>query len=141
MSVFFTASGNAMSAPRPGEAVLSDIERVARLEQPVIRNLWITQHYHSLMGLLSQVLGAGNANWSTFATWASKTAGQSIRGEEIPLEMQQLLSEEAKLQERLDLLRQALPGTWVERLDPLAMPKAVLARVSEQIALGNLKVF
>jgi len=141
MSVFFTGSGNAMLAPRPGEAVLSDIERVANLEQPVIRNLWITQHYHSLMGLLAEVIGSGNANWSTFATWASKTAGQSIRGEEIPAEIQQLLTEEIKLQERLALLLKALPGTWAEQLDPLAIPKAVLARVSEQIAVGNLKVF
>lgn len=141
MSVFFTGSGNAMTAPRPGEAVLLEIERVARLEQPVIRNLWITQHYHSLMGLLAEVLGAGNANWSTFATWASKTAGQSIRGEELPREIQQLLLEQAKVQERLSRLLQALPGGWAEQLDPLAIPKAVLARVSEQIASGNLKVF
>ncbi|HYQ02261.1 MAG TPA: hypothetical protein VER96_26485 [Polyangiaceae bacterium] len=141
MSVFFTASGNALAAARPGEAILADIERVAGLEQPVIRNLWITQHYHSLMGLLSDVLGGGNANWSTFATWASKTAGQSIRGEEVPVEIQQLLIEQAKVQERLSLLLEAMPGNWAERLDPLAIPKAVLARVSEQIALGNLKVF
>src|SRR3954466_4815575 len=141
MSVFFTGSGNAILGPRPGEAVLADIERVTKLEQPVIRNLWITQHYHSLMGLLAEVLGSGNANWSTFATWASKTAGQSIRGQEIPPEMQQLLSEEAKLQARLEPLLKALPGAWTEQLDPLAIPKAVLGRVSEQIAIGNLKVF
>jgi hypothetical protein len=141
MSVFFTASGNAIAGARPSEAILADIERVAKLEQPVIRNLWITQHYHSLMGLLAGVLGTGNANWSTFATWASKTAGQSIRGEEVPPEIHQLLSEEAKLQERLDQLLKAMPGAWAEQLDPLAIPKAVLARVSEQIAIGNLKVF
>jgi hypothetical protein len=141
MSVFFTGSGNAMAAPNPGEAVQSDILRVTELEQPVIRNLWITQHYHSLMGLLSDVLGAGNANWSTFATWASKTAGQSIRGEEIPIEMQQLLADQAKFQARLGPLLEAVPGRWAEQLDPLAIPKAVLARVSDQIAVGNLKVF
>jgi len=141
MSVFFTGSGNAILGPRPGEAVLADIERVTKLEQPVIRNLWITQHYHSLMGLLAEVLGSGNANWSTFATWASKTAGQSIRGQEIPPEMQQLLSEEAKLQARLEPLLKAMPGAWAEQIDPLAIPKAVLGRVSEQIAIGNLKVF
>ncbi|HET7544758.1 MAG TPA: hypothetical protein VFK05_33050 [Polyangiaceae bacterium] len=141
MSVFFTGSGNALGAARPAEAVLADIERVARMTQPIIRNLWITQHYHSLMGLLAEVLGSDNANWSTFATWASKTAGQSIRGEEFPAELQQLLSEEAKLHERLSGLLAKLPGAWAEQLDPLAIPRAVLGRVSEQIALGNLKVF
>jgi len=141
MSVFFTGSGNAVTAARPGEAVLADIERVARLEQPVIRNLWITQHYHSLMGLLADVLGAANANWSTFATWASKTAGQSIRGEEIPPEIQQLLSEEVNVHDRLNQLLRVVPGAWAEQIDPLAIPKAVLERVSDQIAVGNLKVF
>jgi hypothetical protein len=141
MSTFFTGSGNALAAARPTEAVLAEIERVARLEQPVIRNLWITQHYHSLMGLLADVLGAGNANWSTFATWASKTAGQSIRGDEIPPEIAQLLIEEAKLHERLSRLLAALPGAWAEELDPLSIPRALIGRVSEQIALGNLKVF
>lgn len=130
-----------MTAARPGEAVLADIERVVKLEQPVIRNLWITQHYHSLMRLLAEVLGGANANWSTFATWASKTAGQSIRGEEVPPEIQQLLCEEAKIHDRLNQLLVALPGAWAERIDPLAIPKAVLERVSDQIAVGNLKVF
>lgn len=142
MRGFFTASGNAITATRPCDAVLLDIERVANLEAPVIRNLWITQHYHSLMGLLAAVLGAADANWSTFATWASKTAGQSIRGEEVPPEIRQLLSEEAKVHERLRQLLEALPGTWAEELlHPLAVPQAVLGQVSEQIAIGNLKVF
>ncbi|HEY3253550.1 MAG TPA: hypothetical protein VGJ91_06365, partial [Polyangiaceae bacterium] len=141
MRVYLSALGNAMEAARPADAMLVEIERVAKLQQPVIRNLWITQHYHSLMGLLADVLGAGNANWSTFATWASKTAGQSIRGEEVPPEIQQLLVEEAKVHERLSQLLRALPGALTEELDPLAVPKAVLGQVSEQIAIGNLKVF
>ncbi len=124
-----------------GAKVLAEIERVTKLEQPVIRNLWITQHYSSLMGALAVVLGAENANWSTFATWASKTAGQSIRGEEIPPEMQRLLAEQAKIHERVSKLLKLLPGSLAEELDAFAVPKAVLAQVSEQIAIGNLKVF
>ena len=30
--------------------------------------------------------------WSTFATWASKTAGQSIRGEEVPKAVMKILA-------------------------------------------------
>ncbi|HKO52069.1 MAG TPA: hypothetical protein VJV79_30375, partial [Polyangiaceae bacterium] len=141
MRVFLTALGNAMEAAGPFDAMLADIERVTQLQQSVIRNLWITQHYHSLASLLSEVLGSDNANWSTFATWASKTAGQSIRGEEVPPEIQQLLIEQAKVHERLSKLLSALPGAWAEELDPLAVPKAVLLQVSEQVALGNLEVF
>lgn len=124
-----------------GDAVLEEIERVTNIKMPVIRNLWITQHYHSLMGALAVVIGGDNSNWSTFATWASKTAGQSIRGEEIPKELRVLLAEQAKLHERLTKVLKLLPGDWAEELDPLAVPKAVLANVSDQIAIGNLKVF
>jgi len=141
MRVFFTKSGDALTAASPYDAVQGDIERVSAISVPVIRNLWITQHYHSLMGLLAVVIGGGNANWSTFATWASKTAGQSIRGEEIPREIQDLLIEEAKVQEILSKTLKAIPGVWREELDPLAVPKAILGQVSDQIALGNLKVF
>lgn len=123
------------------DAVLGEIERVTKIQMPVIRNLWITQHYHSLMNALAAVLGPVNANWSTFATWASKTAGQSIRGEEIPKEMQWLLAEQAKLHEQLVGVLKHLPGAWEQQFDVFAVPKAVLANVSNQIAIGNLKVF
>jgi len=122
-------------------AVLEEIHRVAEIQTPVIRNLWITQHYHSLMGALAVVIGGDNSNWSTFATWASKTAGQSIRGEEIPQELQVLLAKQVKVHEQLSTMLKMLPGDWAEELDPLAIPKAVLANVSQQIAIGNLKVF
>ena len=74
---------NPLLALGSDDAVLEEIQRVTEIEKPVIRNLWITQHYHSLMGALAEVIGGNNSNWSTFATWASKTAGQSIRGEEM----------------------------------------------------------
>jgi hypothetical protein len=128
-------------ALKSADAMLAEIERVSNIQTPVIRNLWITQHYHSLMGVLAEVLGADNSNWSTFATWASKTAGQSIRGEEIPQEMRVLLTEQAKLHARLTGALKILPGDWAEELDPFAVPKAVLASVSDQVAIGNLKVF
>lgn len=127
---------NPLLALGSDDAVLEEIQRVTEIEKPVIRNLWITQHYHSLMGALAEVIGGNNSNWSTFATWASKTAGQSIRGEEIPKELQLLLAEQ-----RVTTMLKMLPGDWAEELDPRAIPKAVLANVSQQIAIGNLKVF
>ena len=51
---------------------------------PVRRNLLITQCYHDLSAELAGRLGAENANWCTFATWASRTAGRFIRDEEVP---------------------------------------------------------
>ncbi|HET9934477.1 MAG TPA: hypothetical protein VFQ35_27425 [Polyangiaceae bacterium] len=136
-----TGALNPLLALGSCDAVLGEIERVTKIKTPVIRNLWITQHYHSLMHALAVVLGGSNANWSTFATWASKTAGQSIRGEEIPKEMQWLLGEQAKVHERLVEALKLLPGAWAEQFDVFAVPKAVLDNVSRQIAIGNLEVF
>jgi hypothetical protein len=136
-----TSGANPLLALGSCDAVVAEIKRVTKIQMPVIRNLWITQHYHSLMGALAEALGAGNSNWSTFATWASKTAGQSIRGEEIPKEMRMLLAEQTKVHERLIQVLELMPGTWAEKFDPFAVPNAVLASVSAQIAVGNLKVF
>lgn len=48
---------------------------------PVVRNLRITQGYHELARALDPGVGPG-ANWCAFAVWASKQAGQTIRGED-----------------------------------------------------------
>jgi hypothetical protein len=61
---------------------VADTDRIAALTDPVVRNLQITQCYYEL----SLALGArtGNhANWCTFAVWASKQAGQTIRKEDL----------------------------------------------------------
>jgi hypothetical protein len=52
--------------------------------EAVRRNFLITQCYHDLSAEFARVLGGENANWCTFATWASQTAGGFIREDEIP---------------------------------------------------------
>jgi len=56
-----------------------DVPKIAALGDPVLRNLWITTAYHDLGQGLAHLLGGRDISWSTFATWASKTAGLSIR--------------------------------------------------------------
>jgi hypothetical protein len=68
-----------MTTPVP-----TDLDAIAQLPDGAVRNLLITQRYHDLSQALIETLGPGNVNWSTFATWASKTAGLSIRNEEVP---------------------------------------------------------
>ena len=51
---------------------------------PILRNLKITQGYRDLSVGMAHLLGNHNVNWATFATWASKTAGLSIRKEDVP---------------------------------------------------------
>ena len=60
---------------------VSDIDTIGAIGDPVIRNLRITQCYHELSRAVGERVAPG-ANWCTFATWASRQAGQTIRGED-----------------------------------------------------------
>lgn len=80
-------------------------EIVALDEQPIVRNLLITDAYHRLTLAMAQLLPGGDLAWPVFATWASKQAGVFIRQEEIP----RALFEALEL-ERVALVRAILDG-------------------------------
>jgi short-subunit dehydrogenase len=61
---------------------LAEVQQIVSIGDPAIRNLRITQCYHELSSALTQWTGM-TANWCTFATWASKQAGQTIRKEDL----------------------------------------------------------
>ena len=132
-----------LTAPDGLTARLEDLERIARLEDRVLRNLLITQRYHDLSHELASVLGRGHANWSTFATWASRTAGRSIRKEDLPEELIHFLNIEANLEARLARFKKLLGplGSLCPDLDPFDLARAILEEVSSQIAFGNLRVY
>src|SRR6185503_12150204 len=52
------------------------------IADPIVRNLRITQAYAEMSTALANRAAPG-ANWCTFATWASKQAGQTIRVEDL----------------------------------------------------------
>ena len=52
------------------------------MADPVIRNLRITQAYHELSAATAARVGPV-ATWCTYATWASKQAGRTIRKEDL----------------------------------------------------------
>ena len=58
------------------------IDRIRAIDRAPLRNLQITQAYHDLASALAARTGGG-ANWCGFATWASRQAGQTIRGEDL----------------------------------------------------------
>lgn len=60
------------------------VERIEREEEPVLRSLWISQSYHLLSAQLARQIDRQNVNWATFACWAAKTAGLSLRREDVP---------------------------------------------------------
>ncbi|MFF9340257.1 MULTISPECIES: hypothetical protein [unclassified Streptomyces] len=106
---------------------VQEIEEISALADPVLRNLRITQAYHELTMAMAKLLGQENASWCAFGTWASRTAGLSIRGESTPA-----------------IVRTAL--AFAQRVPPRFRPigasvDKVVQQVSENVARGNLLVF
>src|SRR5438445_9878959 len=70
-------------ANRPPTAPsVGDIQRIVAIESPIVRNLEITHCYSRLAAACATRNGKG-ANWCTYATWASRQAGRTIRGEDL----------------------------------------------------------
>ncbi|HKW90483.1 MAG TPA: hypothetical protein VJX92_01210 [Methylomirabilota bacterium] len=128
---------------------LAEIDVIAAIPNRILRNLWITTAYHDLALSLRPVLGP-NVSWCAFATWASKTAGASIRGE--------ILSQFIRTQLQHSRAYQAVSAPlafshplasagvhlWpVSRLEDevLGLFDGPIERVSALIARGNLTVF
>lgn len=127
---------------------VTDVERIAAMTDPILRNLEITQCYHELAVGLTARTGI-SANWCTFATWASKQAGQTIRREDVIRALEDLLKS-------LALAAQAAPDAALtirslgasqseieveESLAEVLNPLAPLIRASDTVARGNRKVF
>jgi hypothetical protein len=125
----------------PDSSDLKRLARIANMSNAAARNYLITQAYHDLSVQLARKVGGPDANWCTFATWASRTAGESIRDEEVPDWALSLLREEARLEAALAAARVALGDKGHEAPDVFDLARDVLARVSDQIGDGNRKVY
>ncbi len=127
---------------------MDEVERIIAEVDPVLRNRHITQCYHELAVAMQARTGA-SANWCTFAVWASKQAGQTIRKEDLKRALGHTLHELPAT------LRVALQGAAAARPFGLTREhveiKDILTRVfdtlhavdvaSEAVARGNKKVF
>jgi hypothetical protein len=127
---------------------LAEVEAIGLDADPVIRNLRITQAYHELSAGLARRLGAA-ANWCTFATWASRQAGRTIRGEDLARLIEAELGSAEEVGAALVRLGQALRavGRVADRSALAATVRDVLSpvraaeRAGQAVAHGNLKVF
>ena len=126
----------------------SEVERIASLTDPVLRNLQITQCYHELSAVIAERTGGG-ANWCTYAAWASKQAGQTIRKEDLARALQRSLESESTAVQasrgvQTSVQRVGLRFDIAELMDLLWNaydPRSAFERSSEAVARGNLKVF
>lgn len=120
------------------------VTRISKLADPVNRNLQITACYNRLSAAFAIRTGE-MANWCTFATWASRQAGITIRGEDLMRKLQLELTDDPEVQDKLNLLM--LHGKKLgsqSSIEVAALQKvieSVTNRASEAVARGNKKVF
>jgi hypothetical protein len=127
---------------------VDEVQRIVAIANPVIRNLEITHCYSRLAAELN-ARGGDGANWCTFATWASRQAGRTIRGEDFLDHVGNRLAQRRWLLHPIGtlwrrLLRRGLfqPGTRMGRLTAeLHTPFDAFEHASAAAARGNLRVF
>jgi hypothetical protein len=140
-----------MTRTAPEPPVPPDVDEVRRIigiRNPIIRNLEITHCYSLLAQAVAGRSGQG-ANWCTFATWASRQAGGTIRGEDLLDNLDRQLGAEPELLRPLAslwrwLLRRGLlqPDTRLGRMTAqLHTPFDAFERASAAVGRGNAKVF
>lgn len=127
----------------------TEVDRIATLDDPALRNLQITQSYHELSAAMAKRTGP-YANWCTFATWASKQAGQTIRKEDLARMLGHLLTTEPTARQAtaaVTALARQTPGAKRDTkginqgVGRTLIPIAAIERASTAVARGNQKVF
>ncbi|MBM3678346.1 MAG: hypothetical protein FJW96_10770 [Actinobacteria bacterium] len=114
------------------------MERIVGIADPAIRNLEITYCYWRLSAAVAD-RGSARVNWCTFATWASRQAGRTIRGEDVLDRVERELGDDAELLHPIRSLTRWLLRRG--RLQRLHTPFDALRLASDAVGRGNLKVF
>jgi hypothetical protein len=126
---------------------LSEVDEIAAIADPVVRNLRITHCYSELSQAIAARVAPG-ANWCTFATWASRQAGQTIRGEDFARsandilgspEIVALVASVARVSARA--VGGVAPNDLSAAVRRVLDPEAALRRAAAAVAAGNRKVF
>jgi hypothetical protein len=122
--------------------------QVSAIADPALRNLWITQTYHDLGVRLSEQGLGQDASWLIFAVWASKTAGRTIRDDDLSKVISDEVSSSSTVQGAAGranrswaLLRLARLMGHLSDAHLHSVVDSAVTYVSGQIARGNLLVF
>ena len=127
---------------------VEDVDAIVAIRAAALRNIRITHAYHLLAAGMAPHT-AGLANWCTFATWASRQAGQTIRGEDLLETLRARLLLPARwLHPIHSLWRRVLAAGLYDRHTRLGRlvhaiqgPLDPFERASDAVARGNRKVF
>lgn len=124
-----------------------DVDQIATLKDPVIRNLLITQCYHELSSAFTSRTGEV-ANWCTFAVWASKQAGQTIRKEDFKRLLESRLRRDERVMVAADqFVVAARPDSSQRSPELRSLAQDIhnfttpMQRTSQAVGTGNKKVF
>jgi hypothetical protein len=104
------------------ELTVAEIDEILAIRDPTLRNLRVTIGYHDLSHALASVLGYEDANWCTFAVWASREAGRFVRGESVEGTLGRML-------DGLKLSKRATDGRQARHAALKAMLGKAVARV------------
>jgi hypothetical protein len=127
---------------------VEDTIRLANINDPARRNLNITQGYYELSQAMLKYTD-GNSNWCTFAVWASKQAGQTIRKEDLSRTFERLFNRSPEITLIVNTLAQhsdviknlpevkSISGFILNVLNP----NEVFEHSANAVAEGNKKVF
>ena len=128
--------------------IIPTIDEIDRIGDPILRSLQITQCYYELSQSVAGLTGF-SANWCTFATWASKQAGQTIRQEDLLRAFEERFYLSAEISAALEDIASNLKSIGAklqaqvprEAILQTLNPAAAFARAGDAVARGNKKVF
>jgi hypothetical protein len=141
------STGPEDSGAPPGPVDAAAVARISAIDDAALRNLWITAAYADFALRLQRFVDQRDHTWCGFAVWASATAGQSIRRQELPGVLLSIL-DRSHHRQRIDEANRRL--RWVRLLvfaPPLAFDDVLAAldeavdEVSARIGHGNKLVF
>ncbi|RJP61596.1 MAG: hypothetical protein C4539_19590 [Ignavibacteriales bacterium] len=126
---------------------IDDVIQIASIDDPQIRNLLITQCYYEISRAFAERI-AVDANWCTFATWASKQAGQTIRKEDFIKAVKSKLNIQPWTEEAINKIILAAfdigskqNENYLQKSIWKALNITALDKASDSVARGNKKVF
>jgi hypothetical protein len=133
-----------MPEPSVGTSpTVQDVDAIAAGTDPVLRNLQITLSYSDL-SIAIAVFMPVNASWCTFATWASKQAGVTIRNEDLLDIARARLEESTGLLAPIERMIALVGGSEADHIRRIAEHLADVGpfrRASDAVACGNKKVY
>ena len=144
-------SQSTAQAPTQIPIKLTDVAVIVAMPDPIVRNLWITQAYHDLgvrMGAhLTGKESTGEGSWASYGTWASRTAGSTMRYQILPSEIRDAYNADRAFRDALDRVGK---HSWLRKLGMvrfldnhtlMGIFETELSRISGHVAKGNGIVF